>query len=88
MTEKERNAEKRKTMSLTTEEFLKFFFFPVLNRSFGFDNYQLNKEEDDRFIKYGFDKKLKEAKSARLYGRIFYFGISILIAVIVNYYSS
>ncbi|WP_040249173.1 hypothetical protein [Psychroserpens mesophilus] len=88
MTKEEKNAEKSKTMSLTNAEFLKFFFFPVLNKSFGFDNHQLNNEEDDRFIKHGFDKKLKEAKSARLYGRFFYFGISILIAVIVKYYSS
>ena len=56
-------------------------------KDFGIDNHQLNKDENNRFIKYGFDKKLKEAQSARLYGKIFYFGIIILITVIIkNYY--
>lgn len=87
MTEAEKNAEKRKTMPLTNAEFFKFFFFPVFRKSFNLDNHQLNGEEDNRFIKYGFDKKLKEAKSARFYGKIFYFSISILIALIVKHYS-
>lgn len=87
MTEAEKNAKKRKTMPLTNAEFFTFFFFPVFRKDFGIDNHQLNKDENNRFIKYGFDKKLKEAQSARLYGKIFYFGIIILIAVIIkNYY--
>ena len=75
-------------MPLTNAEFFKFFFFPVFRKGFSYDNQQFNEEEDNRFIKYGFDKKLKDAKSARLYGKIFYFSISIIIALIVKHYSS
>ncbi|MCK8480651.1 hypothetical protein [Psychroserpens algicola] len=82
MTEAEKNEEKRKHMSLTNSEFLTFFFFPYNVKRFGMNDYELNKSEDERFVKYGFETKLKEADSARLYGTIFYIGIAIILGVI------
>ncbi|WP_299228082.1 hypothetical protein [uncultured Psychroserpens sp.] len=81
MTEEDKNIEKRKRTPLTDKEFLTFFFFPIMDRSrTSIGNYQLNDEEDERFIKYGYNKKLEQAKVARAYGRIFYIAIIIIIA--------
>ncbi|MEH6536003.1 MAG: hypothetical protein V7719_06395 [Psychroserpens sp.] len=84
MNEAQNNAEKRKSIPLTNGEFLTFFFFPFNRKDGSFNSRELNKIEDERFIHHGFDKKLEQARTARIYGRIFYFGTAVIIGVIIR----
>lgn len=80
MTEEElKNKEKRKNTPLSREEHLTFFFFP-------FNRYtkEFNDAEDHRFQKYGFETKLKQAKSARILGSIFYILLFFIIYTILK----
>ncbi|MGB6269480.1 MAG: hypothetical protein WBF67_10775 [Olleya sp.] len=63
MTEKEKNIKNRKNIPLTKSEWLTFFFFPFRKiGSFDFMNTDsFNKVEEDRFEKFGFDKKMKQS---------------------------
>lgn len=77
----DRYAEERKKAPLTNREFLIFFFFPFNNEPALFNTNALNDEEDERFTKYGFDTKLKQARSARKFGRAFYVFTTILLVI-------
>lgn len=81
MTEEEKNKEKRKTIPLTTEEYLTFFFFPYNDSAKGF-----NDSEDKRFKKYGFHTKLQQAKNARILGTIFYAVLFFIIVLLLKKY--
>lgn len=86
MTELEKqNKEKRKKLPLTYNEWLGFFFLPF-DWKFRtlFPTKDFNETELERFKKFGFDKKLKEAKKARLRGIIFYISIIILGIIILK----
>jgi len=87
LTEEElKNKEKRKTTPLTTEEYLTFFFFPYINTgSLGSFTKSYNQSEDERFIKYEFDVKLKQAKKARGLGLLFYAIVMFLLLTLVKY---
>jgi len=87
MTEEEINRNKRRATSLTTEEWLGFFFVP-LNISEGiidvFPTNDFNATEENRFRKFNFDKKLKQSYLAKVLGVFFYF-VLIFIFVIILY---
>lgn len=87
MTEEElKNKEKRKNAPLTKEEYLTFFFFPYSEKNAETNQISFtknfNESEDQRFLKHGFDTKIKQAKSARTLGIIFY-AILLFIAIIL-----
>ena len=73
MTEEEiKNKKKRKNAPLTKEEYLTFFFFPSTGTKQSIFTKNFNELEDKRFIKNGFDTKIKQAKIARTLGLVFY----------------
>ena len=86
MTEEEKNKEKRIEASLTTEEYLTFFFFPYndTGRLGSFTN-SYNQSEDERFAKHGFETKIKQAKSARELGFLFYTIIVFILMVLAKH---
>ena len=80
MTKEEENKHNRKSMPLTNSESLTFFFFPF--RFFGRSDTMNNdfaETEMERFNKFGFDLKSKQAKNLTFYGRLFYLGIIFFI---------
>ena len=81
----EQNEEKRKLEPLTTSEWLSFFFFPFRkNSAWDFENTdRFNEIEEERFEKYGFERKQKESSLARTYGYISYIMISIIIISLI-----
>ncbi|MDY7396165.1 hypothetical protein UMM65_13015 [Aureibaculum sp. 2210JD6-5] len=79
----EKNKEKRKNASLTVGEWLGFFLLPInITTSSLFPAKDFNDSEDERFEKYGFDKKSKQAFIARMLGLIFYFIVLPLLILI------
>lgn len=86
MTEEERNKEKRKLIPLTNEESLTFFFIPF--PFFGprsKKNNDFNESELDRFNRFGFDLKIKQAKELTILGRIFYIALFIIVIYFIKY---
>lgn len=81
----EKNKIKRKNEPLTNSEWLTFFFFPFNNiNSLNLMNTnKFNKKEEFRFEKFGFDKKLKQSETARIFGYLFY-GILAIIIILIN----
>ena len=81
----EQNEEKRKFEPLTTSEWLSFFFFPF--RKIGTwdigNTDKFNEIEEERFEKYGFERKQKESSLARTYGYISHIMISIIIISLI-----
>ncbi|AEH01575.1 hypothetical protein [Lacinutrix sp. 5H-3-7-4] len=79
------NTEKRKNASLTNSEALSFFFIPIgfakLNR---WKNTDFNESEIERFKKFGFERKIKQASEMRIFGMIFYISIAIILAYILK----
>ncbi len=83
MTEEElKNKEKRKSIPLTKEEYLTFFFFP-------FNSYakEFNDSEDRRFERYGFETKLKQAKIARTLGSTFYGICFVILCILIKHFN-
>lgn len=79
----EKNKEIRKNASLTVSEWFEFFLLPInITNSSLFPARDFNDDEDDRFEKYGFNKKSKQAFIARMLGLIFYFIVLPLLALI------
>lgn len=76
-----RNKEKRKNASLTTSEWLTFFFLPFFTTKVGSGNDDFSESELERFRKYGFENKYKQAVKLQLYGYLFWTGV-IITAVI------
>ena len=79
------NTEKRKNASLSNSEALSFFFIPIgfakLNR---WKNTDFNESEIERFKKFGFERKIKQATEMRIFGMIFYISIAIILAYILK----
>jgi len=79
------NTEKRKNEPLTNTEALSFFFIPIgfakLNR---WKNTDFNESEIERFKKFGFERKIKQASEMRIFGMIFYISIAIILAYILK----
>lgn len=84
----EENRENRRQADLTTKEWLDFFFFPSSsifgNKFFPVDD--IRDQEVERFRKFGFDKKQKQARQARTYGLIFYFLLLLIIIRLIDIY--
>ena len=81
----EENKEKRKKIPLTREERLTFFFFPFTSDNSFLNSTELNKKEDERFEKFGFDLKKKQAIEARSQGTVFYVTIIFIIVIVLNW---
>ena len=81
----QKNAEKRKNEPLSNSEALSFFFIPVgfakLNR---WKNTDFNESEIERFKKFGFERKIKQASEMRIFGMIFYISIVIILAYLIK----
>ena len=79
------NAEKRKNAPLSNSEALSFFFIPIgfakLNR---WKNTDFNESEIERFKKFGFERKIKQASEMRIFGMVFYISIAIILAYILK----
>ena len=69
--------DKRKDMPLTQEEWITFFLIPVIPRP-PWSKDHFNDSENQRFDKYGFDKKAKQATKARVLGLIFWFIVILM----------
>jgi len=78
-----KNTEKRKTEPLTTKEWFTFFIIPV-NPNSRLNSKSANQIEYERYERFGFEKKIEQADTARIAGVLFYFFI-ILIAIIIYY---
>jgi hypothetical protein len=79
------NAEKRKNAPLSNSEALSFFFIPIgfakINR---WENADFNQSEIERFKKFGFERKIKQASEMRIFGMIFYISVAIILAYLLN----
>ncbi|WP_225036522.1 hypothetical protein [Winogradskyella sp. SM1960] len=80
------NKAKRKHKSLTIEEWLTFFLFPIKSRNQLFPTKSFNDLEEKRFEKFGFEKKRKQANEAKFFGILFYINLILGIIVLVNKY--
>lgn len=84
----EENRIKRKKAELTTKEWLDFFFFPS-SSFFGSKYFPADDVQDhevERFKRFGFDKKQKQAREARTFGIIFYFLLLLILIKLIDYY--
>ncbi|MDO1500625.1 hypothetical protein Q2T40_10830 [Winogradskyella maritima] len=82
----ERNKKERSNASLTKEEWLTFLFSPFYSTNrIGLDTNTFNETEEERFKKFGFHQKYKEAQQARSYGCFLYIFVFLLIVIIINW---
>ncbi|WP_299128442.1 hypothetical protein [uncultured Winogradskyella sp.] len=86
MQQEDLNNQKRKTIPLKASESLSFFFLPfaffgTINKK----NNDFNKSEIERFKRYGFDLKLKQARELTIFGRIFYMSLIFIIIYLIKY---
>ena len=77
--------EKRKDEPLTREEWISFFFLPFFTPRPKWRNDHFSQSEYQRFEKYGFDKKAKQASEVKILGFLFWFVIIIVGLVISRY---
>ena len=79
------NAEKRKNATLSNSEAASFFFVPIgfakINR---WKNTDFNESEIERYKKFGFERKIKQASEMRIFGMIFYISIAIILAYLLR----
>ena len=76
--------EKRKNEPLTREEWITFFFIPLTPKP-RWRNDHFSESEFQRFDKYGFDKKTKQASEAKMLGYFFWIIVTILGLVMARY---
>lgn len=74
----------RKSEPLTREEWLTFFILPFftprpMSRDDHFSGSELN-----RFVKYGFEEKYKQAQKVKRYGMLFWFVIIVCLILIFS----
>jgi len=85
MNQVQENDEKRKNAPLSNSEALSFFFIPIgfakINR---WKNTDFNESEIERFKKFGFERKIKQASEMRIFGMIFYISVAIILAYLLN----
>lgn len=77
--------EKRKDEPLTRDEWISFFFLPFLTPNPSWRKDHFSESEFQRFEKYGFDKKAKQASEVKMLGFLFWFVVIILGLVIARY---
>ncbi len=76
----------RKTAPLTTREWIPLFFLPFfvpMQRWRKYDHFSTS--EFERYEKYGYEEKPREARKVRWYGTLFWILIIINIVFIHNY---
>ncbi len=74
---------KRKDEPLTNEEWLTFFLLPFFTPKPRWREDHMSESEMERFQKYGFEKKAKQADKVRVFGILFWFLI-IMIGVLIS----
>ena len=77
--------ENRKDESLTSEEWLSFFILPFITPRPKWRNDHYTDSEYQRFEKYGFDKKAKQASEVQTLGILFWFVLFIVCLVVAGY---
>lgn len=77
--------EKRKEEPLTQDEWFSFFFLPFLTPKPSWRNDDFSESEYERFEKYGFDKKAKQASEVKILGFLFWLVVIIVGFVISKY---
>ena len=77
--------EKRKDEPLTRDEWISLFFLPFITPNPSWRKDHFSESEFQRFEKYGFDKKAKQASEVKILGFLFWFVIVILGIVIAKY---
>nr|WP_299069911.1 hypothetical protein [uncultured Allomuricauda sp.] len=77
--------EKRKDEPLTRNEWISFFFLPFLTPNPSWRKDHFSESEFQRFEKYGFNKKAKQASEAQVLGFLFWFVIIIVGILFARY---
>lgn len=77
--------EERKNQSLTHEEWLSFFLLPFFTPKSKWREDHFSESEMERFNKYGFEKKAREAQKVKTLGVLFWFVIITSGIVIYQY---
>ncbi|WP_282043082.1 hypothetical protein [Winogradskyella flava] len=81
----QKNAEKRKNAPLSNSEALSFFFIPTGFAKINmWKNTDFNESEIERFKKFGFERKIKQASEIRIFGMIFYISVVIILVYLLN----
>jgi hypothetical protein len=75
---------KRKEEPLDNAELITLFFFPFFGGSRLYESNSVADDETERYRKYGYQKKLKQAIQTRILGIVFYLliGIPLLIFIL------
>ena len=85
MNQEQENTKNRKNAALSNAEAAGFFFIPIgfakINR---WENTDFNESEMERFKKFGFDRKIKQASEMRIFGIIFYISSAIILAYLLK----
>ncbi|WP_299334052.1 hypothetical protein [uncultured Psychroserpens sp.] len=74
----------RKNKPLTREEWLTFFILPFFTPKPTGRNDHYSESEMERFEKYGFTEKARQANQVKLFGIIFWFVIIVCLILIFN----
>ncbi|WP_051201455.1 hypothetical protein [Christiangramia portivictoriae] len=82
------NKTNRKDKPLNTKECLTFFFLPFFTTKPIWRNDHFSQSELERFEKYGFDEKIDQAKTVQKFGRLFWFGVIVIIITLTSCKSS
>ena len=81
----QKNVEKRKNAPLSNSEALSFFFIPIgFTKISRWKNTDYNASEIERFKKFGFKRKIKQASEMRIFGMLFYISVAIILAYLLN----
>lgn len=78
--------EKRKQEPLTEEEWLTFFFLPFFTPKWMHSEDAFSATEMERFQKYGFETKMKQATKIKNYGIIFWLLVIMITVAIASFY--
>ncbi|CAM1344855.1 hypothetical protein [Tenacibaculum amylolyticum] len=70
---------RRKEEPLTNEELLTFFILQFFTPKSIWRNDHFSESEMDRFKKHGFNRKIKQAKTVRVLGIIFWFLVFFIV---------
>ena len=84
----EENKSKRSEANLSNSECLRFFILPFLTPRARYKSTDdFSQSQLERFKKYGYDTKLKQANQLIIYGIIFWIGLAAFIGYLVNKFS-
>lgn len=78
------NKEKRKNASLTTSEWLTFFFLPFFSPKSSGEIDDFSESELERFRKYEFENKYRQAIKLKLYGYLFWTGVIFTVIILLR----